>query len=94
MPRPASPRSFTRRAVLAVALAASTLFAAAPAGARSIEDIRKSGTLVVASEGKFAPFNFVEGGKLAGFELKGSSSEYVVVRGADGKLEGHKSKAE
>jgi len=41
----------------------------AAADARSIEDIRKSGTLVVATEGKFAPFNFVDGGKLTGFEI-------------------------
>jgi polar amino acid transport system substrate-binding protein len=53
-----------------IALAAgAALLAAAVADARSIEDIRKSGTLVVASEGKFAPFNFVENNKLAGFEI-------------------------
>jgi polar amino acid transport system substrate-binding protein len=68
MTRTPFPRAFTRRAALSLALAAATLFAAA-ADARSIEDIRKSGTLVVASEGKFAPFNFVENGKLAGFEI-------------------------
>ena len=51
-----------------VAIAAAGLLALA-AQARPIEDIRKSGTIIVASEGKFAPFNFVEGGKLAGFEI-------------------------
>jgi polar amino acid transport system substrate-binding protein len=69
MTRTPSPRAFTRRAVIAGSLAAAALVAAGAAGARSIEDIRKSGTLVIASEGKFAPFNFVEGGKLAGFEI-------------------------
>ena len=60
-------KSFSRRAALAVA--AVGLFAAAAVQARTIEDIRKSGTLVIATEGKFAPFNMVEGGKLAGFEI-------------------------
>jgi len=69
MTRPANPRSFGRRAALALALCAAALLGVSAAQARSIEDIRKSGTIVVASEGKFAPFNFVEGGKLAGFEI-------------------------
>jgi polar amino acid transport system substrate-binding protein len=59
--------SLTRRA--AIAAAAGALFAASAAQARSVEDIRKSGTLIVASEGKFAPFNFVDNGKLTGFEI-------------------------
>jgi polar amino acid transport system substrate-binding protein len=62
-----SLNSLTRRvAIAAIALALS---AASVVQARTIEDIRKSGTLVVASEGKFAPFNFVDAGKLAGFEI-------------------------
>jgi polar amino acid transport system substrate-binding protein len=61
-------RARTRRSVLVLA-AASVLCAIPAAHARSLEDIRKSGTLVVASEGKFAPFNFVDGGKLTGFEI-------------------------
>jgi polar amino acid transport system substrate-binding protein len=64
-----SPRPLVRRAALALALCVGGLLVAGAADARSIEDIRKSGTLIVASEGKFAPFNFVEGGKLAGFEI-------------------------
>jgi polar amino acid transport system substrate-binding protein len=58
----------TRREVLAIA-AAGLLCATASARARSLEEIRKSGTLLVATEGKFAPFNFVDGGKLTGFEI-------------------------
>ena len=54
---------------VAIVAAAVGLFAAAAAQARPIEEIRKSGTLVVASEGKFAPFNFVDAGKLTGFEI-------------------------
>ena len=37
--------------------------------ARPIEQIRKSGTLVVATEGQFSPFNYFEGAKLTGFEI-------------------------
>ncbi|HEX4508495.1 MAG TPA: ABC transporter substrate-binding protein [Burkholderiaceae bacterium] len=65
---PTRPVRPTRRELLALA-AASLLCASLPARARSLDEIRKSGTLVVASEGKFAPFNFVDAGKLAGFEI-------------------------
>jgi polar amino acid transport system substrate-binding protein len=68
MTRPTPIPSLTRRAAVALA-AGAALLGASLADARSIEDIRKSGTLVVASEGKFAPFNFVENDKLAGFEI-------------------------
>ncbi len=50
-------------------VAAAGLLAAGAAQARSIQDIRKSGTIVIATEGKFAPFNFVDNGKLTGFEI-------------------------
>jgi polar amino acid transport system substrate-binding protein len=69
MTRSVPTPSLTRRAALVVALSAAALLGAVRADARSIEEIRKSGTLVVASEGKFAPFNFVENGKLTGFEI-------------------------
>ena len=58
--------SLSRRVAL---VAAAGLLAVGAAQARPIEVIRKSGTIVIASEGKFAPFNFVEGGQLAGFEI-------------------------
>ena len=38
--------------------------------ARSIEAIQKSGTLVVATEGQYAPFNFFQGKTLTGFEVE------------------------
>lgn len=63
-----SPRHRLSRRV-AILAAAFGVFAVGAAQARTIDEIRKSGTLVVASEGKFAPFNFVEAGKLAGFEI-------------------------
>jgi polar amino acid transport system substrate-binding protein len=62
-----SPTTLSRR--MALALAGCALFAGAAADARSLEDIRKSGTIVIASEGKFSPFNFVDKGKLTGFEI-------------------------
>ncbi|HEX7689432.1 MAG TPA: ABC transporter substrate-binding protein [Burkholderiaceae bacterium] len=68
MTRPTSTLSLTRRAAIALA-AGAALLGASLADARSIEDIRKSGTLVVATEGKFAPFNFVDHDKVAGFEI-------------------------
>ncbi|MDP9125189.1 MAG: ABC transporter substrate-binding protein [Pseudomonadota bacterium] len=58
--------ALSRRVALA---AAAGLLAVSAVHARTIEDIRKSGTIVIASEGKFAPFNFVDGGKLTGFEI-------------------------
>jgi polar amino acid transport system substrate-binding protein len=68
MTRTPSPlKSLSRRTALA--LAGAALLASAAAGARSLEDIRKAGTIVVASEGKFAPFNFVDKGQLTGFEI-------------------------
>jgi polar amino acid transport system substrate-binding protein len=59
-------QALSRRVVLA---AAAGLLAVSAVQARTIEDIRKSGTIVIASEGKFAPFNFVDNGKLTGFEI-------------------------
>jgi polar amino acid transport system substrate-binding protein len=38
--------------------------------ARTLEDIRKDKKLVVATEGQFPPFNYFQGGKLAGFEIE------------------------
>ena len=69
MTRTDTPRQTLARRTLLAAAGLALLGAAASAGARSIEDIRKSGTLVIATEGKFAPFNYVDGGKLTGFEI-------------------------
>ena len=37
--------------------------------ARPLEAIRRSGTLVIATEGQFAPFNYFQGSQLTGFEV-------------------------
>jgi len=57
----------TRRIPLSLlaALAVTTL----GVQARPVEDIKKAGTLIAATEGQFAPFNFFEGKKLTGFEV-------------------------
>ena len=53
-------------------VASATLWLGLMAGsqARTIEAIQKSGTLVVATEGQFAPFNFFQGKTLTGFEVE------------------------
>ena len=43
---------------------------AATAFARPLPDIQKSGKLLAATEGAFAPFNHFEGSKLTGFEVE------------------------
>lgn len=42
---------------------------ASRAQGRSLEEIRKSGTIVIATEGAFPPFNFFRGATLTGFEV-------------------------
>jgi polar amino acid transport system substrate-binding protein len=44
-------------------------FAASHAQARSFEEIKADGKIVMASEGAFPPFNFFQGPKLSGFEI-------------------------
>jgi polar amino acid transport system substrate-binding protein len=50
-----------------VAVLALSAFAAQ---ARSFEEIQKAGTIVIATEGAFPPFNYFEGPKLSGFEIE------------------------
>jgi len=40
------------------------------AQARSLEEIKKDGTIRVATEGAFSPFNYFQGPKLTGFEVE------------------------
>jgi polar amino acid transport system substrate-binding protein len=44
-------------------------FAASTAGARTFDEIKQDGKIIVASEGAFPPFNFFQGPKLSGFEI-------------------------
>ena len=52
-----------------LAAAALALCAAATVQARPLADIQKSGTIVLASEGQYAPFNFFKGKQLTGYEI-------------------------
>ena len=52
-----------------LSLIAVLALAALGAQARPVEEIKKAGTLIAATEGQFAPFNFFEGKKLTGFEV-------------------------
>ena len=47
----------------------SIAIAAVPAHARDWEVIKKSGTIIAATEGAYAPFNYYEGNKLTGYEV-------------------------
>lgn len=47
----------------------SLVVAAAQAQARTFEEIKADGKIVVASEGAFPPFNYFQGPKLSGFEI-------------------------
>lgn len=51
-------------------LAALLLLLASSAQARTLEEIKKDGKIVVATEGAFPPFNFFRGPVLTGFEVE------------------------
>jgi len=51
-------------------LALSLALGAAPAAARTFEEIKKEGKIIAASEGAYPPFNFFQGPKLTGFEIE------------------------
>src|SRR5687768_6850058 len=46
------------------------LGASALVQARSFDEIRKDGRIVIATEGQYPPYNFFQGAKLAGFEVE------------------------
>jgi polar amino acid transport system substrate-binding protein len=50
-------------------LALMLVLAAVPAQARTFEEIKKDGKIIVASEGAFPPFNYFQGPTLTGFEI-------------------------
>lgn len=51
-------------------LAAVLCAAAAAVQARPLDAVRKDGTLLIATEGHYAPFNFFQGKQLTGFEVE------------------------
>ncbi|MEC5163838.1 polar amino acid transport system substrate-binding protein [Janthinobacterium sp. CG_23.3] len=50
--------------------AAAALTVCATAQARTLEQIRKDGKIIIATEGAYPPFNYFEGSKLSGFEIE------------------------
>ena len=56
-------RTLSRLFALLLAVAATT------AEARTFEEIKADGKIIIASEGAFPPFNFFQGPKLSGFEI-------------------------
>ncbi len=52
-----------------ILLAAMVLFAAATTRARTLDEIKKDGKIVMATEGAFPPFNLFRGPTLTGFEV-------------------------
>ena len=57
---------------------AVALCAALAVQARTLDEIKKDGKIIVATEGQFAPFNYFEGTKLTGFEVE--VAELVVKK--------------
>ena len=51
-------------------VAVALCVAAAALQARPLEAVRKDGTLLIATEGHYAPFNFFQGKQLTGFEIE------------------------
>jgi polar amino acid transport system substrate-binding protein len=47
-----------------------SLVTAVTAHARPLDEVKKSGTMIVATEGQYAPFNYFQGSKLSGFEIE------------------------
>ena len=66
--------------------AVAALGLAVTADARSIEDIKKDGKIVVATEGQFAPFNYFQGTKLTGFEVEVAEAMAAVTRSSQWRL--------
>lgn len=59
-----------KRQWLALVLAVLAMGVTAPAAARTFDEIKKGGKIIVATEGQFAPFNYFQGATLTGFEIE------------------------
>jgi polar amino acid transport system substrate-binding protein len=51
-------------------VAVAALGLVAQSQARTADEIRKAGKIIIATEGQFAPFNYFQGAKLTGFEVE------------------------
>ncbi|MFM2119102.1 MAG: hypothetical protein RL722_570 [Pseudomonadota bacterium] len=60
----------SRRLALPLLVVGLGLAATSGVQARSLDEVKKDGKMIVATEGQFAPFNFFQGAKLTGFEIE------------------------
>ena len=68
-----------KRALISVAMVGAALLGLAmQVQARTFDEIKKDGKIIVATEGQFAPFNYFQGAKLTGFEVE--VAEAVVAK--------------
>jgi len=59
-----------KTAAKGLGLAFALCLFAAGAQARSFDEIKKEGKIIIATEGQFSPFNYFQGSKLSGFEVE------------------------
>ena len=62
--------SIKKTALGLLAALSVTLLGTSVAQARSLDEVKKDGKIIVATEGQFAPFNYFQGAKLTGFEVE------------------------
>jgi polar amino acid transport system substrate-binding protein len=60
----------SKRTSIRILLALAAGLVMGTAQARSFDEIKKDGKIVIATEGQFAPFNYFQGTKLSGFEIE------------------------
>ena len=60
----------SHRFLLALGMSLTMAAGMQPARARSLEEVKASGKLIVATEGAYPPFNYFQGAKLTGFEVE------------------------
>jgi polar amino acid transport system substrate-binding protein len=60
----------SKRSSLKLLLATAAALLLGGAQARSFDEIKKDGKIIIATEGQFAPFNYFQGTKLTGFEVE------------------------
>ena len=56
--------------LLKTVVTAVALCAAFAAQARTLDEVKKDGKIIMATEGQFAPFNYFKGTQLTGFEVE------------------------
>ncbi len=62
--------AIARKLLCGAAMGAVLATPALGAQARGFDEVKKSGKIIIATEGQFAPFNFFKGAKVTGFEVE------------------------